>query len=66
MKLMSVSKWIERYFVPGSEPPDSTVRRWLRQGDIPARKVGGTWFIDEEAWLETEVDVLVERIMRAG
>ncbi len=65
MHLMTTEKWLDRYFDPSSRPSIATLQRWLRDGKIPAKKVGGTWFIDEHAWL-ADGDDLVERVLKAG
>jgi len=62
---MTTEKWLDRYFDPSSRPSVATLQRWLRDGKIPAKKVGGTWFIDEHAWL-ADGDDLVERVLKAG
>lgn len=62
LRLMSIPKWLERHFEPGSAPDEVTVRRWLRDGKLPGRKVGGTWFVDEAAWL-ADGDELVARVL---
>lgn len=65
MHLMTTEKWLDRYFDKASRPSIPTLQRWLRDGKIPAKKVGGTWFIDEHAWL-ADGDDLVERVLQAG
>lgn len=62
MKLLSVSEWLARYFDESSKPSERTIRRWITSGQVPARKVGGTWYIDEHRWLADD-DVLVERVL---
>jgi hypothetical protein len=63
--LMKPKAWTDKYFAAGSAPPEATLQRWMARGEIPAKKVGGTWFIDEHAWLAGG-DELVERVLRAG
>jgi hypothetical protein len=62
MKLLSAHAWAEKYFAPESRPAEITVMRWLRSGKVPARKVGGNWYIDEHAWL-ADGDELVLRVL---
>jgi predicted site-specific integrase-resolvase len=62
---MTTEKWLDRNFDPSSRPSIATLQRWLRDGKIPAKKVGGTWFIDEHAWL-ADGDDLVARVLKAG
>lgn len=63
--LLSAHAWVEKYFAPESRPAEITVQRWLRNGVVPGKKVGGTWFVDEHAWL-ADGDDLVQRVLEAG
>jgi hypothetical protein len=45
--------------------PETTLRRWMQSGALPARKIGGSWFIDEHAWLAGGDD-LVQRVLEAS
>lgn len=65
MRLMRVEEWAEKYFTPESRPSEITLQRWLRKGTLPGRKVGGSWFVDEHAWLAGGDD-LVKRVLEAG
>lgn len=65
MNLLTTDAWLERYFDPSSRPSVATLQRWLRDGKIPGKKVGGTWFIDEHEWL-ADGDDLVSRVLKAG
>ena len=51
MNLMTPQKWAEKYFDEGSRPSEVSMRRWLNDGKLPGRKVGGTWYVDEHAWI---------------
>jgi hypothetical protein len=55
--------WAAKYFAEESRPPEATLRRWMQSNAIPAKKIGGSWFIDEHAWL-AEGDGLVERVLK--
>lgn len=65
MKLLTADKWLNKYFDDTSRPSVATLQRWLRDGKIPGKKVGGTWCIDEHEWL-ADGDLLVERVLKAG
>lgn len=43
---MTAQAWVRKYF---SRPSDITLQRWLPQGKIPGRKVGGSWYVDVHA-----------------
>lgn len=61
-KLMTVRAWREKYFVEGSAPSELTVRRWLASGEVPGRKIGGNWYVDEHAYLANG-DELVRQVL---
>jgi hypothetical protein len=65
MHLMTPQQWAEKYFDEGSRPSEVTLRRWLNEGRVPGRKVGGTWYVDEHAWL-ADGDEQVRRVLNAG
>lgn len=65
MKLLKAADWTAKYFAEESRPAEITVMRWLRDGKIPGRKVGGTWYVDEHAWL-ADGDPLVQQVLEAG
>lgn len=65
MKLMTAQLWALKYFTEDSRPAEVTLLRWLRQGKIPGRKVGGSWFVDEHEWLANG-DELVLRVLEKG
>lgn len=62
MKLVSPQVWAERHFDEECRPAEITIRRLLRDGKLPGRKVGGQWFVDEHAWLAGD-DELVLRVL---
>lgn len=47
VRLLEPPAWSEKYFAPESHPSDFVMRRWAREGGIPAKKIGKTWFVDE-------------------
>ncbi|MGO1069278.1 excisionase [Lysobacter sp. CA199] len=65
MHLMTPQQWADKYFDAGSRPSEVTLRRWLNEGKVPGRKVGGSWFVDEHAW-QADGDDLVRRVLDAG
>ena len=65
MHLMTPQQWAEKYFDDASRPSEVTLRRWLNDGKIPGRKVGGTWYVDEHGWL-ADGDDLVRQVLDAG
>lgn len=63
MRFMTPQQWAEKYFDEGNRPSVASLRRWLSDGKIPGRKVGGTWYVDEHAWLADD-DELVLRVLK--
>lgn len=62
MRFITVEQWRKAYFPEGSRPPTITARRWIRSGKVPGRKIGGTWFVDEHAFL-ADGNELVEKAL---
>lgn len=62
---MTPEAWAEKYFEAGSKPAETTVRRWMRIGVVPARKIGGAWYIDEALWAANG-NPLVARVLKSG
>ena len=62
MRLSTIEKFQKRYFEAGSEPCARTVRRGIERGDIPGRKIGGTWYVDLHLFEATD-DPLVARVL---
>jgi len=48
MKLETLDRWVERHFHEGSRPARSTVWRWIREGKLPATKIGRRYYINPE------------------
>lgn len=65
MRLMKPERWLDRYFEEGGRPSMQVLQRLLREGKLPGRKVGGTWFIDEHEWLANGDD-LVLRVLSSS
>lgn len=45
--MMSVESYIEKYFDEGSRPSKQAVWRWIRQGLLPAKRLGKRYYIHE-------------------
>jgi hypothetical protein len=65
MRLLTPTAWVEKYFAEGSRPPETTLRRWMNSGAVPALKIGGSWFVDDDAW-RAGGDELVQRVLEAS
>lgn len=51
MRLMTPKAWSEKYFAEGIRLTEATLRRWMQNGSVPAKKIAGSWFSDEHEWL---------------
>lgn len=59
-KLMPLEEWRhERFTTP---PSPATVRRWITNGDIPGRLIGGKWFVDLEEELSLEPKEAAQKV----
>lgn len=65
MKLMLATEWAAKYFTEDSRPSEVTLARWLRDGKVPGRRVGGRQYVDEDAWLAGDDD-LVRRALEVS
>lgn len=48
-KLLTVEQWVEQRFEAGSRPSKRTVWRWIRDGRLPAERIGKRYYIDPAA-----------------
>ena len=64
MKLLTPPAWLDKYFAEESRPAEVTALRWLRNGKVDGRKIGGKWFVDEHAWLAANDDPDQEALVR--
>ncbi|PJK01483.1 hypothetical protein CO615_04185 [Lysobacteraceae bacterium NML75-0749] len=62
MKLVDYKKFADTTFSKDSRPHDITLQRWLREGKLPGRKIGGNWYVDVHAFAAAN-DPLVERVL---
>jgi len=64
-RLMSLQQWRRERFA-GRIPSENTVKRWAKNGDIPAKKIGKTWFVLVQEEIGTTGDELVDRILKGS
>ena len=60
---LSVNSTKEIFFGDKRQPSLSTIRRWLINGALPSRRIGGMLFLDVAAFL-AQGNPLVEKIFR--
>lgn len=60
-KLMPIKEWRKIRF---THPPSiSTIKRWCEQAHVPAKKLGGTWYIQCDQELNQTGDESVDSIL---
>lgn len=47
-KLISISEYRDLRFT-GRRPAASTLRRWIEDGELPGRRIGGCYYVDLDA-----------------
>lgn len=60
MKKITINEYRQREFAEGSAPTERTVRNWCQDQEIPAKKLGGKWYILVE---EKKVNPLVAKVL---
>lgn len=58
MKLMSIKGFQNQYFAKGEAPALNTIKRWIEQGTIDGRKVGGKYFVNVQAFELTDNELV--------
>jgi len=48
MPLMRVSEYREDKFTPNSRPSITTIKKWIQNGDIAGRIIGGNYYVDTD------------------
>lgn len=63
MRLITIQKFRQAYFEPGSAPTEVTLRSWIDNDEIPGgRRIGRRYYVDRDVW-ESDDDVLVNRVL---
>ena len=62
MSMQTVDEWIETNFAEGSRPAKTTVWRWIREGKLPARRIGKRYYLTPDQTVP-ETD-LVSRVLQ--
>ena len=63
-KLILISEWQKKRF-EGEAPSSTCIARWCREGLIPAKKIGGLWFIDVDAEEIQSGNELVDSVLKS-
>lgn len=67
-KWISVTRWRELYFEEGDAPARNTVIRMIEDGELPGRRLGNRYYINQSEWERQtnaagENDPLVQMVM---
>ena len=65
MRLISINEFVDTYFSQQSRPSTRAVRNWCRDDKLPAKQIGGQWFIDAEAFEADDDADMMQRILAA-
>ena len=70
MLRMKISEYVERNYTEDSRPSLMTIKRRIKNGELPGVKEGGRWYVlvNEDCTLQQRsglqpVNALVERVM---
>lgn len=63
MRLIDVHEFLDTYYSQRSRPSARTVRTWCEKRQLPARHIGGKWFIDQEAFEADEDQELIDKVL---
>lgn len=64
---LTVQEWAKREFTTGSRPQPHAIWRWIREGRIPATKLGKRYFIPASFTLNGRTgNALADKILEAG
>lgn len=63
---MKVSEYRAKYFVKGSQPAESTIRRWVRDGDLPGKVIGKVHYVDVSTFKQLTGNALVDQVLQAS
>ncbi|NQD37436.1 helix-turn-helix domain-containing protein [Permianibacter sp. IMCC34836] len=65
MKLITIDAYCKKAFAEGSQPHQSTVRRWIASGQLRGRVIGGTYYVAESELYSTGND-LADSILKVS
>lgn len=61
-QLMPLSDWARARFK--RPPTHRTLLEWCRNGDIPAKKIGGLWYVEAAREAQETGDPLVDDVLK--
>jgi hypothetical protein len=61
MALMRIKEYQQTHFTPSSAPSDRTIRKWVDDGEVFGKVIGGIYYIDPDK--ENPVNDLVSKVL---
>lgn len=62
--LVTPKEWIERRFGDAKKKPHpSSVRRWIENGDLPGKKIGGRYYVEIDIEAVSTGNEIVDRVL---
>lgn len=49
MAWMKLSQYRRKYFAEGSRPALNTIKKWIDNGELHGKTIGGMYYVDPEA-----------------
>ena len=62
MPLMRISEYREVMFTPASRPAINTIKKWVSNGDLAGKVIGGNYYVDPDKLIP--VNDLVNKVLR--
>lgn len=66
MLLMKISQYREEHFVEGSRPAINTLKKWIDNGDLNGKVIGGNYYVQIDESEGESVNELVEKALSYG
>ncbi len=65
-QLMALAEWRTTRFTEDSRPSHSTAVRWCKDGHVPAKRIGGKWFVCVREEVMMTGNELVDAVLKAS
>lgn len=64
-KLISITEYRDLRFT-GRRPAASTLRRWIEDGELPGRRIGGCYYVDIDAEQKRTGNSIADAVLEAA
>jgi hypothetical protein len=62
-QLMTLKQYRAVRFARGSEPSMATLKRWVNAGTLPAKMIGGRWYVEVNREAANSGNALVDKVL---